>query len=152
MDNRTPLIAGNWKMHKTSSEAVETAGRLVELVADTIDVDIMIAPVFTALDPVSKVVKNSRVGLGAQNLHWEKEGAYTGEISATMLVSAGCQYVIIGHSERRQFFNETDETVNKRIRAAINAQLIPVFCVGETEAERNAGQTFSVLDKQVKKG
>jgi triosephosphate isomerase len=85
-------------------------------------------------------------------LHWEKEGAYTGEISAAMLVSAGCQYVIIGHSERRQFFGETDETVNKRIRAAINAQLIPVFCVGETEAERNAGQTFSVLDKQVKKG
>ena len=152
MDNRTPLIAGNWKMHKTSSEAVETAGELVELVADTADVDIMIAPVFTALDPVSKIVKNSRVGLGAQNLHWEKEGAYTGEISAAMLVSAGCQYVIIGHSERRQFFGETDETVNKRIRAAIDAPLIPIFCVGETEAERTAGQTFSVLDKQVKKG
>jgi len=152
MQERTPFIAGNWKMHKTSSEAVETAGELVKLVADTLEVDIMIAPVFTALDPVSQVVKNSRVGLGAQNLHWEKEGAYTGEISAAMLVSAGCQYVIIGHSERRQFFGETDETVNKRIRAAIDAQLIPVFCVGETEAERNAGQTFSVLDKQVKKG
>ncbi len=152
MDNRIPLIAGNWKMHKTSSEAAETAGQLVTLVADTKDVDIMIAPVFTALDPVSKIVKNSRVGLGAQNLHWEKEGAYTGEISAEMLVSAGCQYVIIGHSERRQFFGETDETVNKRIRAAINAQLIPIFCVGETEAERDADQTFSVLDKQVRKG
>ncbi|MGD1973781.1 MAG: triose-phosphate isomerase, partial [Desulfobacterales bacterium] len=97
MDNRTPLIAGNWKMHKISPEAVETAKALVKLVADTTDVDIMIAPVFTALDPVSTVVKNSRVGLGGQNLHWEKEGAFTGEISAAMLVSAGCQYVIIGH-------------------------------------------------------
>ena len=152
MENRTPLIAGNWKMFKTSPQAVESASRLVELVADTTDVDIMIAPVFTALDPVSNVVKNSRVGLGAQNLHWEKEGAYTGEISADMLVSAGCQYVIIGHSERRQYFGETDETVNKKIQAAITAGLIPVFCVGETEDEREAGQTFSVLDKQVKKG
>jgi triosephosphate isomerase len=152
MENRTPLIAGNWKMYKTSPEAVETASRLVELVADTVGVDIMIAPVFTALDPVSKVVTGSRVALGAQNLHWEKEGAYTGEISADMLLAAGCQYVIIGHSERRQYFGETDETVNKRIRAAITAGLIPVFCVGETEDEREADQTFSILDKQVKKG
>ena len=152
MNDRIPLIAGNWKMHKTTSEAVETAGELAKLVADSRDVDIMIAPVFTALDPVSKVIKNSKVGLGAQNLHWEKEGAYTGEISAQMLVSAGCQYVIIGHSERRQYFGETDETVNKKIQAAITADLIPVFCVGETEVEREAGQTFSVLDKQVKKG
>ena len=152
MDDRTPLIAGNWKMYKTTPEAVETAQRLVELVADSADVDIMIAPVFTALDPVSQVVSNSRVALGAQNLYWEKEGAYTGEISADMLLSAGCQYVIIGHSERRQYFGETDETVNKKIRAAIDAALIPVFCVGETEEEREAGQTFSVLDKQVKIG
>ena len=152
MATRTPLIAGNWKMYKTNAEAVETAGRLVELVADTSDVDIMIAPVFTAIDPVSKVVKGSRVGLGAQNLHWEKEGAYTGEISADMLVSAGCQYVIIGHSERRQYFGETDETVNQKISAAITAKLIPVFCIGETEAERESGNTFSVLDKQVKDG
>ncbi len=152
MNIRTPLMAGNWKMYKTSPEAVETASRLVELVADTADVDIMIAPVFTAIDPVSKVVKGSRVGLGAQNLYWEKEGAYTGEISADMLVSAGCQYVIIGHSERRQYFGETDETVNKKISAAIAAKLIPVFCIGETEAERESGKTFSVLDKQVKDG
>jgi triosephosphate isomerase (TIM) len=149
---RTPLIAGNWKMYKTNSEAVETAGRLVELVVGAADVDIMIAPVFTALDPVSKVLEGSRVGLGAQNLHWEKEGAYTGEISADMLVSAGCRYVIIGHSERRQYFGETDETVNKKIHAALNAGLIPVFCIGESEEEREAGRTFSVLDKQVKSG
>jgi triosephosphate isomerase len=152
MSTRTPLIAGNWKMYKTNAEAVETAGRLVELVADTSEVDIMIAPVFTAIDPVSKVVKDSRVGLGAQNLYWEKEGAFTGEISADMLVSAGCQYVIIGHSERRQYFGETDETVNKKIDAAIAANLIPVFCVGESETERESGNTFSVLDKQVKDG
>jgi triosephosphate isomerase len=149
---RTPLIAGNWKMYKTNTEAVQTAGRLAELVADTSDVDIMIAPVFTAIDPVSKVVNGSRVGLGAQNLYWEKEGAYTGEISADMLVSAGCQYVIIGHSERRQYFGETDETVNQKISAAIAANLIPVFCIGETETERESGNTFSVLDKQVKDG
>ena len=152
MSSRTPLIAGNWKMYKTNSEAVETAGRLAELVAGNADVDIMIAPVFTALAPVSKAIENSRIGLGGQNLFWEKEGAYTGEISGAMLVSAGCRYVIIGHSERRQYFGETDETVNKKIRAAIDAKLIPVFCVGEKESERDADQTFSVLDKQVKKG
>ena len=152
MSNRTPLIAGNWKMYKTTPEAVETAQRLVELVADSAGVDIMIAPVFTALDPVSRVVRNSRVALGAQNLYWQKEGAYTGEISADMLVSAGCQYVIIGHSERRQYFGETDEAVNKKISAAITANLIPVFCIGETESERESGNTFSVLDKQVKDG
>ena len=152
MGNRTPLIAGNWKMYKTNSEAVKTAGRLAELVADAADVDIMIAPVYTALAPVSRVLEGSRIGLGAQNLYWEKEGAYTGEISADMLVSAGCRYVIIGHSERRQYFGETDETVNKKIRAALDAGLIPVFCIGETEKEREAGQTFSVLDKQVKSG
>jgi triosephosphate isomerase len=139
-------------MYKTNPEAVESAGRLVELVADTDAVDIMIAPVFTALDPVSKVVKDTRVGLGAQNLYWESEGAYTGEISADMLVSAGCRYVIIGHSERRQYFGETDETVNLKISAALAADLIPVFCIGETESERDSGKTFSVLDKQVKDG
>ena len=152
MNGRTPLIAGNWKMYKTNPQAIETARQLVGLVADTADVDIMIAPVFTALDPVAKVVENSRVALGAQNLHWEKEGAYTGEISAQMLVSAGCRYVIIGHSERRQYFGETDETVGKKITAAIAADLIPVFCIGETESERESGKTFSVLDKQVKDG
>ena len=152
MDNRTPLIAGNWKMHKTSSEAVETAGELVKLVADTMDVDIMIAPVFTALEPVSKVVKNSRVGLGAQNLHWEKEGAYTGEISADMLISAGCQYVIIGHSERRHVFGEDDVMVNKRMTGALHFGLVPILCIGEKIEEREAGKTFTVLEKQVREG
>jgi triosephosphate isomerase len=149
---RTPLIAGNWKMYKTSSEARETAARLVDLAADVDDVDIMIAPTFTALESVSNVTKNSRVSVGGQDLFWEKEGAYTGQISADMLVGVGCQYVIIGHSERRQYFGETDETVNKKIKAAITAGLKPVMCVGETEAERESGQTFSVLDKQLKFG
>jgi triosephosphate isomerase len=152
MEHRRPLIAGNWKMYKTSGEAAETARQLVERVADVSDVDIMIAPTFTALAAVLKVIQNSPVGMSGQNLFWENEGAYTGEISAAMLKAAGCQYCIIGHSERRQYFGETDETVNKKIQAAIQAGLEPVFCVGETEKEREAEQTLAVLDKQVKKG
>ena len=152
MANRRPLIAGNWKMYKTCSEAVEAAGQLVKLVAMTSDIDVMIAPQFTALAPVSDVVRGSLVSLGAQNLFWETEGAYTGEISSVMLVSVGCKYVIIGHSERRQYFDETDETVNKKIQAAIKNDLVPVLCVGESEKERESKETFSVLDKQVKKG
>jgi len=152
MNNRRPLIAGNWKMFKTSSEAVETAGQLVKLVAMTTDIDVMIAPPFTALAQVSNVVRGSCVSLGAQNLFWEAQGAFTGAISPAMLVSAGCKYVIIGHSERRQYFNETDETVNKRIKAAFDNDLIPVMCVGESEKERESKNTFSVLDKQAKKG
>ena len=152
MENRRPLIAGNWKMFKTCSEAVETARQLVKLIADNTTVDVMIAPPFTSLMPVSDVVKGSCVALGAQNLFWEPEGAYTGEISSAMLVSAGCSYVIIGHSERRQYFGETDITVNKKIKAAIKDNLIPVVCVGESEKERESNDTFSVLDKQVAKG
>ncbi len=152
MTNRRPLIAGNWKMYKTPAEAAETARQLVERVTGVTDVDIMIAPTFASLEPVFKVIQNSPVALGAQNLFWENEGAYTGEISAPMLKSVGCEYGIIGHSERRQYFGETDETVNKKIQAAIQVGLKPVFCVGETEKEREDEQTLSVLDKQVKKG
>ena len=149
---RKPLIAGNWKMFKTCSEAVETAEALVKRVVGATDIDIMIAPSFTALASVSDVIRESTVALGAQNLFWESEGAYTGEISSAMLVSAGCRHVIIGHSERRQYFGDTDENVNKKIEAAIKHQLIPIFCVGESEKERESKDTFSVLDKQVKKG
>jgi triosephosphate isomerase len=152
MQNRKPLIAGNWKMFKTCAEAVETARQLKDLVADISDTEVMIAPPFTALTPVAEILKESRILLGAQNLHWEKEGAFTGEISPPMLVSAGCQYVIIGHSERRQYFGETDRSVNKKISTASNHGLNPIFCIGESEKERESGQTFSVLDKQVKKG
>ncbi len=152
MDNRRPLIAGNWKMFKTCSEAVETAKHLVKLVSTSVDVDVMIAPPFTALAQVSDVVKGTCISLGAQNLYWEAEGAYTGEISPSMLVSAGCRYVIIGHSERRQYFGETDESVNKKVKSSVNNSLIPVMCVGESEKERELNETFSVLDKQVKNG
>jgi len=152
MTNRRPFIAGNWKMFKTCPEAVETAGQLVKRLSMTTDIDVMIAPPFTALAQVSDVVRGSCVSLGAQNLFWEAQGAFTGEISPAMLVSAGCEYVIIGHSERRQYFNETDETVNKRIKAAFDNDLIPVMCVGESEKERESKNTFSVLDKQLKMG
>jgi triosephosphate isomerase (TIM) len=152
MTQRTPLIAGNWKMHKTVAEAVETTRQLVELTADVTTVEMMIAPPSTALAPMAEQLKTRKIALGGQNLFWEKQGAYTGELSAAMLLSAGCSHVLIGHSERRQYFGETDETVNKRIKAALNAGLIPVLCIGETEAERDAGKTFSVLDKQVING
>jgi triosephosphate isomerase len=152
MNTRTPLIAGNWKMYKTIPEALETARRLVELSGDLPDVEVMIAPPFPALAAVSDAVEGSRISVGAQNLHWEKQGAFTGEISADMIVSAGCRHVIIGHSERRQLFGDDNNSVNLKIKAAITANLIPVFCIGETEAEREADQTFSVLDKQVENG
>jgi triosephosphate isomerase len=152
MAYRTPLIAGNWKMYKTCNDAVETAEKLLDLVSDVETTDIMIAPTFTSLALVSKVIANSKIALGAQDLFWEKEGAFTGQISGPMLVSAGCQYVIIGHSERRQYFGETNEAVNKKIQAAIKSGLIPIVCIGETETERDEEKTFSVLDKQIEKG
>jgi triosephosphate isomerase len=152
MTNRKPLIAGNWKMYKTPDQAAETARQLVRGIGSVTDVDIMIAPTFIALAAVYASIKNSPIALGAQNLYWQDEGAYTGEISAPMLKSVGCRYCIIGHSERRQYFAETDETVNKKIKAAIKAGLQPIFCVGETEKERESGQTLSILDKQIKKG
>ncbi len=152
MSKRRPLIAGNWKMFKTCQEAASTAEKLAALSKDVTDVDIMIAPSYTSLYAVSEKIKGSPVTLGAQNLHWEKEGAYTGEISSNMLKSCGCSHVLIGHSERRQFFGETDETVNKRIKTAIANGFTPVFCIGETENERDHEKTFNVLDKQVQDG
>lgn len=152
METRKPLIAGNWKMHKTCTAAVDTARDLVEKLGETDSVEVMIAPPFTALTRVFDVIKDTPIALGAQNLFWETEGAYTGEVSGPMIRSAGCRYVIIGHSERRQYFGDTDEGINRKIKAAIDAQLSPIFCVGETEQERDAEKTFSVLDKQVQKG
>jgi triosephosphate isomerase len=146
------MIAGNWKMHKTGSQAVEAAGSLKALVESATNVEVMIAPTFTALNQVAQTLQDSAIALGAQNLHWEQQGAFTGEISAQMLVDAGCSHVIIGHSERRQLFGETDASVNRKIRAALSEGLLPVFCIGESEAEREAGKTFSILDKQVRDG
>ncbi|MBN1930135.1 MAG: triose-phosphate isomerase [Desulfobacterales bacterium] len=152
MENRRSLIAGNWKMFKTSSDAIDTVKEIVRRLKQVIDIDIMIAPPFISISSVAYIAGQSNIAIGAQNLFWEKEGAYTGEISAPMLLSVGCRYVIIGHSERRQYFGETDETVNKKMRAAINYDLTPILCIGESEKERESKDTFSVLDKQVKKG
>jgi triosephosphate isomerase len=152
MATRRPLIAGNWKMYKTPAEAVEFLRAFAPLVAGVDDRDIMIAPAFPALAAAAAGMQGTAVALGAQDLFWEAEGAFTGQVSAGMLVAAGCRYVIIGHSERRQHFGETDETVNLKIRAALAAGLTPVMCVGETEQQRDAGETFNVLDKQLTDG
>lgn len=146
------MIAGNWKLFKTCTEAAEAAEKLAALTSDVTSTDIMIAPSYTSLMLVSEKLKGSNINVGAQNMFWERQGAYTGEVSAEMIVSTGCSHVIIGHSERRQYFGETDESVNKKINAAIKAKLVPVLCIGETESQRDDDQTFSVLDKQVKMG
>jgi triosephosphate isomerase len=139
-------------MYKTAAEAVDFVQKFRPLISGTTDRDIMIAPAFTALEAAAAALKGSRVGLGAQDLFWEAEGAFTGQVSPKMLTAAGCRYVIIGHSERRQFFGETDDTVNRKIRAAGQAGLVPVMCVGESGKEREAGRTMAVLDKQIKDG
>lgn len=149
---RIPLIVGNWKMFKTAAEAVALASALVELLRDVDDVEVVVCPPFTALHAVSKVLAGSRIALGAQDLHWEKEGAYTGEISAPMLLDVGCRYVIVGHSERRQYFGETNGRVNKKTRAALMHHLIPIVCVGETWEERETGRTFEIIEGQVRGG
>ncbi|MCR4337073.1 MAG: triose-phosphate isomerase, partial [Candidatus Omnitrophica bacterium] len=125
---RKIIIAGNWKMYKTATEAVELVNALNREVADVIQVDVVICPPFTALADVHDLLVDSNVALGAQNLYWEDEGAFTGEISAPMLKNVGVSYVIIGHSERRQFFGETDQTINKKIKAALKHDLIPIVC------------------------
>ncbi len=151
---RTPLIAGNWKMFKTGSEAVTIAQRLAELSCDVTDTEIMIAPSFLSIPLVTQILRqiNSPVSVGAQNIFYAKEGAYTGEVSGKMLKDAGVSHVIIGHSERRQYFGETDEDVCRKIRAGVGANLIPIMCVGETESEKKAEKTFYVLDKQIQNG
>jgi triosephosphate isomerase len=149
---RKPIIAGNWKMYKTVSEAKDFAAQLKPLVADVHDRTILICPTFTNLQDVCDIVCDSNVSVGAQNLYWEDEGAFTGEISAPMLKSVGCTYVIIGHSERRQYFGETDETVNKKLKAALKHGLFPIVCVGETLEQREKGETFKIIERQIKQG
>ncbi len=139
-------------MYKTGPQAVKTAKELAELCRDVSDVEIIIAPTALSLPLVAQAVENTPIQMGAQNLYFEPQGAYTGEVSAEMVKAAGAQYAIIGHSERRQYFGETNESVAKKVNAAIQADLIPVLCIGETEAERDAQKTFFVLDKQVTDG
>ncbi len=147
------MIAGNWKMYKTVPEAIESARKLAELMLpEPAGVEVMIAPAFPALYPVGQIISESCVRLGAQNMYWEAEGAFTGEVAPGMLVSSGCSHVILGHSERRQFFGETDQTINRKISATLKNNLTPVFCIGETNDEREQNKTFSVLDKQMEMG
>jgi triosephosphate isomerase len=149
---RRPIIVGNWKMHKTTAEAVTLVQALKASVADLHDVDIGVAPPFTALGAVAGVLRGSAVFVAAQNMHWEPQGAFTGEVSAAMLTDVGCRRVIIGHSERRQHFGETDATANKKLRAALNAELDPILCVGETLEQREGNATFGVLERQIRQG
>lgn len=146
------LIVGNWKMNKTSAEAVALASAIKENAATVSEVDIVLCPPFTALAAVYDIISDTGITLGGQNIHWEDSGAYTGEISAIMIKDAGCKYVIIGHSERRKYFGETNETVNKKLRFALNAELIPILCVGETLPERENGEAFRVVEYHLREG
>lgn len=151
---RKTIIAGNWKMYKTLGEAIELANglkrELFEL--DSQDIEVVICPPFTALSEVSEIISNSNIQLGAQDTYWQDEGAFTGEVSPLMLKDAGCKFVIIGHSERREHFGETNDSVNKKIKAALKQNLTPIICVGETLTERENGQTFTVLEGHIQNG
>jgi triosephosphate isomerase len=149
---RRPILAGNWKMNMTATQARELASKLIPLVSAVKDRDIVLGPPFTALSAVADTIKGTNISLSAQNLHGEDKGAFTGEISADMLLDSGCKYVIIGHSERRQYFGETDETVNKKVKQALNKGLLPILCVGETLAERESGKLNDIISRQVTGG
>ncbi|MBQ6352435.1 MAG: triose-phosphate isomerase [Lentisphaeria bacterium] len=152
--SRKVIIAGNWKMNKTGAEGKALVEARLKAVApfDPAEVDIVVCPPFTTLAEVRPVIAGTKVKLGAQNVHWEDHGAFTGEVSAAMLKEAGVEYVIIGHSERRQYFGETDETVNRRLQAALKAGLKPIVCIGELLEEREGGRTEAVLRKQIRGG
>lgn len=147
---RKPILAGNWKLHKTRQDAAQLASQLKDLVGSVTEVDIVVCPVYTSLDAVNEVIKGSSIKLGAQNCHFEESGAYTGEISVAMLKEAGVEYIIIGHSERRQYFNETDKDINAKAKTIYNHGLTPIICVGETLEERESDKTTDVITTQVK--
>jgi triosephosphate isomerase len=151
---RKTIIAGNWKMYKTIPEAIELANGLKRELfkLDNQKIDTVLCPPFTALSEVYEVIADSDIQLGAQDVYWQEEGAFTGEVSCKMLKDAGCKFVIVGHSERRQYFGETNESVNKKAKAALLQGLIPIVCVGETLSERESGKTFKVLDDHIKNG
>ena len=152
ISNEKPFIAGNWKMHKTIPEAVEMVKALKEESPQLTDAELVVIPPYTMLSEVKKVIEGSTVQLGAQNIFWEEKGAFTGEVSPPMLKDAGCQYVTIGHSERRQYFGETDETVNKKIKAALAHELTPIMCIGESLEEREKGNTMDKVETQINSG
>jgi triosephosphate isomerase len=149
---RQPIIAGNWKMNKTVQETVQYIKQLRALVNNARDLEIIVAPPFTSLHAAADIARSTHISVAAQNIHAEREGAFTGEVSAAMVREAGADYVIIGHSERRTLFGETDLDVNRKLGAALGAGLAAIVCVGETLEQREANQTFEVLDKQIKEG
>ncbi len=149
---RRPVIAGNWKMYKTQAEARAYFSALAPLVQGCVHCDIIVAPPFTSLAAAVEAVKGTPISIAAQDMHGEPEGAFTGEVSAAMLVDVGCRAAIIAHSERRQFFGETDESANKKVKAALAAGLMPILCVGELLAEREGGKTEEVLARQFSGG
>ncbi|MBT3194270.1 MAG: triose-phosphate isomerase [Verrucomicrobia bacterium] len=146
---RKRIIAGNWKMNKSVAESKDLAADIKRELADCREVDVVLCPPFTSLSVVADAVDNTQVKFGAQNMHWESDGAYTGEISANMLRSIYCHYVILGHSERRSYFGETDEIVNKKTKAALAGNLIPIVCIGETLEERSAQRHKEVVKTQL---
>jgi triosephosphate isomerase len=148
----TPFIAGNWKMHKTVAETVVYVKEFRQLVTDVTGVEIVLAVPFTAIHAAAEAARNSNVGIAAQDVYWEAQGAFTGEVSAPMIREAGAEFVIIGHSERRTFFGETDIAVNRKLQAALAADLTPIVCMGETLAQRERSETFAVLDAQLEQG
>lgn len=152
ISNEKPFIAGNWKMHKTIPEAVEMVKALKEESPQLTDAELVVIPPYTMLSEVKKVIEGSTIQLGAQNIFWEEKGAFTGEVSPPMLKDAGCQYVTIGHSERRQYFGETNETVNKKIKAALAHELTPIMCIGESLEEREKGNTMDKVETQINSG
>jgi len=147
---RKQFIAGNWKMNLDTKQAAELARALLEAAGELGDIEIAVAPVATSISAVIEVLRGSKIAVAAQNCYWESAGAFTGELSPEMIREIGCQHVIIGHSERRQFFGETDETVNKKVHAAFRAGLLPIVCVGESLAEREQGKTMEVVSTQLK--
>ncbi|KPL14791.1 triosephosphate isomerase [candidate division WOR_3 bacterium SM1_77] len=147
-----PIIAGNWKMNKEPGESRALVQELMALTGDVKDRIMILIPPFTSLPSVGELIRNSRFKLGAQNMHWERSGAFTGEISGLFLKAVGCEYVVIGHSERRHIMGETDEVINKKLNAALEIGLIPIFCVGEQEEEREAGKTEAVIQRQIAEG
>jgi triosephosphate isomerase len=149
---RIPLVAANWKMYKTVHDAVVYIKEFRSMVKDIDDAEIVVAPPFTAIHAAAEAARNSNVFIAAQDLHWEKDGAFTGEVSATMIKEAGAEYVIIGHSERRRLFHETDESVNRKTTTALGAGLTPIVCIGETLEERERNETLTILDRQIKQG
>jgi len=149
MTQRTPLIAGNWKLHNTVAESQALAGAIAAHVGSGSACEVVVGPVATSLTAVAATLKGSAVGLSAQNTHWEDSGAFTGELSPTLLLDAGCGYCIIGHSERRQFFGETDAGVRKKVAALLVHKVVPILCVGESLEQREAGQTLEVVLGQV---